>query len=122
MVSLENLFKTPTILDAELVSVRRSGAILACQPELLAKIPSIASVDMVEAGIERILDRRLDRSRSGCNWEMLNARFSDVAVYGGFFRPGVSLRQGLPEAEVARCKWIGLPQPLSFSRSSCWAI
>jgi K+-transporting ATPase KdpF subunit len=30
-----------------------------------------------------------------------NARFDHALVHGNFLRPGVSLRQGLPEAEVA---------------------
>jgi K+-transporting ATPase KdpF subunit len=32
--------------------------------------------------------------------ESLDARFSHVAVHRSFLRPGVSLRQGLPEVEV----------------------
>ena len=57
-------------------------------------------------------------------WETRNARFSNAAVHRCFLRPGVSLRQGLPEAEVThadryhhRC-WadsvrsaVGLPGP-----------
>ena len=35
-----------------------------------------------------------------CNSGDRNARFSDAAVHGSFLRLGVSLRQGLPEAEV----------------------
>jgi K+-transporting ATPase KdpF subunit len=30
----------------------------------------------------------------------LHARFNHVAVHGSFLRPGVFLRQGLPEVEV----------------------
>jgi K+-transporting ATPase KdpF subunit len=35
-----------------------------------------------------------------CRSEACNARSYDVVVYGYFLRPGVSLRQGLPEVEV----------------------
>jgi hypothetical protein len=33
--------------------------------------------------------------------EACSARFDDAVLYGGFLRPGVSLRQGMPEVEVA---------------------
>jgi K+-transporting ATPase KdpF subunit len=40
------------------------------------------------------------RHNNGWNCETCNARCIDAAVHGCFLRPGVSLRQGLPEAEV----------------------
>jgi K+-transporting ATPase KdpF subunit len=39
--------------------------------------------------------------QAGRNCEICDARSSDVAVHGSFLRPGVSLRRGLPEVEVA---------------------
>jgi hypothetical protein len=56
---------------------------------------------------ESFLSRRLPRTPVHGN-ERRNAitvaRFDDVAVHGSFLRPGVSLRQGMPEVEVAHAK------------------
>jgi K+-transporting ATPase KdpF subunit len=46
-------------------------------------------------------DELFHRASSGRNWETLHAGCTDVAVHRSFLRRGVSLRQGLPEVEVA---------------------
>jgi K+-transporting ATPase KdpF subunit len=54
----------------------------------------------VQAG--RILCKRALESAHCRAWngETCNARSDDVFIHGCLFRPGVSLRQGLPEVEV----------------------
>ena len=42
-----------------------------------------------------------DETAEHLKWESCDARFDDVVFHRCFFRPGVSLRQGVPEVEVA---------------------
>jgi len=45
------------------------------------------------------------RDDDGWNCETCDARCIDAAIHGSFLRPGVSLRQGLPEAEVTHMQF-----------------
>src|ERR1035438_9597993 len=58
---------------------------------------------------------------TGWRSETCYARCSDVAVHGSFLRPGVSLRQGLPEVEVTLCTLTSSPLLRWVSPSCCLA-
>src|ERR1035437_5665473 len=61
-------------------------------------------------------------SPTACSWKCgsCDARCSDVAVHGCILRPGVSLRQGLPEAEVTHANRHHHRRCLDSVRPAVW--
>jgi hypothetical protein len=59
-----------------------------------------AALDERTAAILKRFFQRTAPAFAGWDCETCNARFDDAAVHDSFLRPGVSLRQGVSEAEV----------------------